>query len=507
MRPARWRAGPGTQARALLLGCLLGLSVALPGPARAEDTPVSALFAGSATATTTLELSSLARSLASPEPATRRTAFESLSTLGPDALRAIAARLSALSQQPLDREGVLAAWSAFRKIQGVSAPDAPVDLAQGVLPALEKSRAPAMVLGGELLAFLRALEAQKSPEASELIVSRLLSLEPKLFRYEGRRVRERLSVLLIPALIRHQNHVKPSVRAFCQESLAALSITSPGRAVQQDDVVLLSAILRAYGDTLNFEAMPVVVSYVTDERSEVQAAARAAVQRFGRNAIWQIRERYLNATGKEADPNWGHQRLLSELYRLHDEPKHRAFEAELARAKSALDREDHALARAALDGALRTTPSAADAQRAAPLFAQLADHALEGHQVETALTLYRRALRLDPSGSDEHRLRARISYLEGELRLAQGVLDLKSFERALELDPSFAPAEAALDELSGERAAREQRQRRWLGMIATFLLACAGFMLLRRNANPAQPPEAPVEPEGEQPLTAPSTDP
>src|SRR5690606_1612237 len=125
------------------------------------------------------------------------------------------------------------------------------------------------------------------------------------------------------------------VRNFCRDSLSAIGMDSPGRAVQQDDVALLAAILEAYGDTLTFDAMPVVTSYVTDERLEVRSAARRAVQRFGRNAIWQIRERYLNATGKEADPSWNYQRVLHALYEVYDAPKRKAFQAALASAKAA----------------------------------------------------------------------------------------------------------------------------------------------------------------------------
>lgn len=475
-----------------------------------EDSEQAKLTAPlSATAPTLKELEATAKQLGSEARAERQAAFEALVALGEDALPAISARLSALAQRGFDQEAVLKTFTDFRKIQGVEAPDAPVDLAQGALPTLDRTRTPGAVLGAELIALLRALEAQRSPEASDVLVSRLLPLHSKLFRYEAPRIRERLSVLLLPALIRYQNNGKPWVRAFCLESLKAMAITSPGRAVQQDDVALLSAILSAYGDTLAFDAMPVVVSYVTDERLEVQRAARRAVARFGRNAIWQIRERYLNATGKDPDPSWSHQRILNELYRLHEEPKQRIFDAELARAHKALDNEAHEEARAALDAALRVSPSHDQAERTAPLFTQLAEHALSEQQAETALSFYRRALRLSSDEAHKNLLRARIAYLEGELRLADGVLDLTSFERATLLDPSFTPAESALDELSGARATREQRHRRILGFCAALLMALGGFALLRANRTqridddgPAESTENEVPPSGTPTTTA-----
>jgi hypothetical protein len=446
------------------------------------------------TAPTALELQGLNRSLESPDRATRRAAFEALSTLGPDALPAIAARLSALGQPgALDREGVIAAWSSFRQVQGITSPEAPVDLARGVLPALERARTPAMARGAELLALLRALEAQRSAAAAELVV-RMIGLDPKLFRYEGPRVRERLSVLLLPALIRCQAQAKPGLRDFCRDSLAAMSVSTPGRAVQQDDVGLLADIIAAYGDTLTFEAMPVVVSYLTDERLEVQSAARRAVARFGRNAIWQIRERYLNATGKEADPTWGHQRILRELYRLHDEPKLAAFEAEIARAQAALERDARADAERALAAAMNVLPAGEAAKRAAPLYARLAELALTHDELEPALDGFRRALRLDPDALEADARRARVAYLEGELRAAQGIVDLSRFEHALALDPSLGPAASAFDELSGEREARERQRRRYAGFGAAALMAVAGLLLMRRKREPEE-----LQPEDEPP--------
>jgi tetratricopeptide (TPR) repeat protein len=228
---------------------------------------------------------------------------------------------------------------------------------------------------------------------------------------------------------------------------------------------------------------------VTDERFAVRHAARAALARFGRNAIWQVRERYLNATGKDADPSWSYQRVVSELYRLHDEPKQRAFEAALERASAALQAGDPSAAEAALNGALADNPQPDDVRRAAHLYAQLAERALTKEQLEHALTLYRRALRLDPEAESAAASRARIAYLEAELRLAQGIADMHSYAKAATLDPSLEPALAALDELTGARRARDAERRRYLGLAAAVLMALAGFFLLRRPRElAAEPP-------------------
>jgi tetratricopeptide (TPR) repeat protein len=476
------------------VACALG-ALALTGSAQAQaEGPSSAAESRTvaATAPTLAELHSLAGELGSSDAAARTRAFAALSTLQEDANAALRARFAELRSRGFDNADALAGMTEFRRVQGVGAPDAPVDLAKGVLPALGQNRSPGKLLSAELIAYLRALEGQKSPEAGVLIVGELFALDSKLFRYEAERTRERLTVLLIPAFIRNRTHVRPHIRKFCEESLLAAHIDSPGRAVQQDDVALLAAILDAYGETLTFDAMPVVVSYVNDERVAVHDAARRATRRFGKNAIWQLRERYTNATGSEPSQNWGWQRLLDELVRLHEAPAQDAFAKRIANAESALAAGDLARAESLLDEALLRHPQG-DAKRAGRAYTELASRNFDAGQLGPALTAYRRALRLAPEAPDAPNLRARVLYLEGEMRLAQGIADVATFEQALALDPALTPAQDALDELTGARAEREQLVRRALGAVAALLLVIAGFFVLRQG----RPANDPIPSDGE----------
>lgn len=455
-------AGPGSGARVLAQG------------SEAAATPTVADTAVSAD-----ELRQLAKGLAAPSSSVRAAAFETLSGLGEDALPAIATRLTRLGSAGFDAAATLEAMAELRRHAGAELDDARVDLRDGVLPALALAQKPALVLASELVALLRALEAQKSPEATELIVGKLFALDSKLFRFEAPRTQRRLGALIIPAAIRFRAHPRSWVRKFCLETLDELHVAEPGRAVQQDDVALLAAILGAYGDTLTFDAMPVVVSYIGDERSEVRAAAQRAVTRFGKNAIWQLRERYLNTTGKEADPGWGHQRLSSELARWFEAPKRELVDQQLTRADAALARGDFGGAEAALDKALVAAPFGAAAQRAAPLYVRIAGHHEANDQLEPAIACLRRALRLDPTGAEYKRALARVKYLEAELRLSRGQVDLKGYEEALRLDPGLSEAQATLDELSGKNRERERERQKALALLAALVLGVAGCLALR----------------------------
>jgi tetratricopeptide (TPR) repeat protein len=478
---------------------LLALAAAGALPAAQAEAP-----AAMDTAPTLGELGELQRALASAGAEQRKHAFLALSSLGHDALPAIGRRLEVLA-----RSSLRAARPAMSDLtsrvsarfdpptRGASAPEGDVDLAAGVLPLLSRDRGAGAVLAAELVALLRALEAQRSVDAAELIVGKLFALDAQLFRDEAPRSRARFGVLMVPALIRHRNHPRPWLREFCRESLLALGADTPGRAVQHDDVALLAAILLAYGESLDFDAMPVVVSYVNDERGEVQRAARAAAMRFGRNAIWQLRERYLIATSREADPAWGHDRLLSELARWFDAPRQEAQEKQLASAREALARGAFAAAEQALDQALQLDPFGALAGRAAPLYARIAGQHEASDRLEQALACLRRAVRLAPDAPGHAAWLARIAYLEAELRLGTGTVDLAGYRRALALDPALAEARAVLDELTGVNAERARARRRALAVLAAVLLTAAGFFTLRagrgRATRPAAEPDAPAD--------------
>jgi tetratricopeptide (TPR) repeat protein len=465
--------------RTALLGTVLALLVVTGVRAEtAEDT-----------APTLVELHALAGELASADVGVRERALASLGNLGADALPALRSRLSELRSRGFDVEATLSGMSELRRVQGVAEPDGKVDLALGARKVLAAKRDAGNVLAVELISYLRALEAQKSPAAAELIVGELFALDAKLFKYEAPRTRERLSVLILPALLRHRTHPKPSIRRFCEDSLLELRIESPGRAVQQDDVVLLAAILDAYGDTLTFEAMPVVISYITDERVAVREAALAATRRFGKNAIWQLRERYVNATGKEPDANWGWQRTLDELLRVHDGPKRAAFLERLGKAESALGAGDVIGAEKLLEEALLARPRDPEAKRAGQAYARIAASHFEGDALLPALAAYRRAVRLDPENAEARSWRARILFVEAEQRLAQGIVDLSAYQQALALDPTLEPAEKMLDELTGARSARDAWYRKLVGLAAAALLVIAGLVMLRKPPAPEAEPE------------------
>jgi hypothetical protein len=336
------------------------------------------------------------------------------------------------------------------------------------------------------VALVHALALQRSPEAAELVIGKLLGSAKDTATAEGGTLVDRLGPLAIPALIRARTSPRLWHRALCMSWLAAAGYDQPGRAVQQDDAHLLAAILEAYGDTLAFEAMPVVVAYLVDERAAVRHAAERASTRFGRNAIWQLRERYLNVTGRDAPAEWGHQRVLAELQREHFAERSARQARSLAAARALATSGEPSRALAELAPALGGDTSDELAAELARFLFTLGEASLVRRDPGTARLALARALRLDPSGVDAPRARARLLFLDAESLASAGVLDAGRYEAASALDPKFAPAQTVLDELSGRAEAREAWWRRIIAALAGISMAAgATFWLRAPRATPA----------------------
>jgi tetratricopeptide (TPR) repeat protein len=264
----------------------------------------------------------------------------------------------------------------------------------------------------------------------------------------------------------------------------ALGMEEPQVALQLPDAHLRSLVIAAYTQPLDYAAMPLIVRLVTAEKLEVREAARTAVARFGKNAIWQVRELYAEVTGQDADKRWDADKTAAELYAAIDRPAIEEAQTLLARGSAhyvagrldAMQRD--------YDRLLAQFPLFAEREKLAPGYAALGEKLLAEDELEPARAAFQRALRLAPEAEDNDALRAQLAFTEAELALTAGVVDLDGYERALRYDPDHAAAAAAKDRLSGARAARERQQQRLLtvGAIALLLGCCA--LLLRGRRKP-----------------------
>jgi tetratricopeptide (TPR) repeat protein len=438
------------------------------------------------------ELAVLGSELGSPDATRRTAASRRLLELRAESLPGVARRLDALLGTPRDPERTREAFQALRHAAGSRRADDDVDLVQGVAGLLvERRDAEARVLAESLL-LLRGLERLASPEAGRLI-ARYASADGGLWRNELRLLRSRAGLRLLPALIELRSHPQSEVRKWAQYGVRVLGMTDPATATELDDPLLLSELVRAYAEPLDFAAMPVLVRLVDHDSPEVRRAARWAVGRFGKNAIWQLRELYEELAGTRAERSWDHERTARELFAVIDRERHDELVSLFDRGMAAFaDGRLDDMARA-FDMLLARAPDYEARDKLAPGYAALGAHRLSIDALEGAGSAFQRALRLAPDAADARHWRAQLEFAAAELRLSHGLLDLDGYARAQASDPSHEPAAAAIDLLSGARGERERRNKRVAATLAAALLLALAITLWRGQRTNGNAPTETVD--------------
>jgi hypothetical protein len=456
-----------------LVGLIL-VEVWRAGPALAQAAQPGVLEARGLSAA---EIARLAAQLGAAQG--RADAYHALIELHEESLPGIAARLVVLRRSRPDPEAIKTAFTAFRHALGSRRGDDVIDLAQGVLPALSERRDSALLAIAEPLLLLRALERMATREAG-LRMADVLTLDaPGVWDFELRLARDRVGLRLLPALIALRSHGDARVRAWAQQGVHALGMDDPSVATNQTDAHLAAEVIRAYSDPLDFDAMPLLVRLTAADKLEVREAARAAVARFGKNAVWQTRQLYSEVAGKGADKRWDAERTARELYAVLDHDAREQAGALLARGMSDYVAGHLDAMQKSYDTLLAQYPRFEERAKMAPGYSALADARLADDKLEAARDGYQRALRLAPEASDAEQLRAKVAFVEAELALTDGVVDLHGYEQALQHDPKLSAAAEIRDRLSGQKALRERRVKRLAAGAAIALLIGFLFAMLR----------------------------
>lgn len=87
-----------------------------------------------------------------------------------------------------------------------------------------------------------------------------------------------------------RGHENATVRRWAARGIRKLGMNEPSAAVRIADHHLVAKIILAYANPLDFGALPVIVSSMNSDKIEIRSAARKAIRRFGKNAIWTLRE-------------------------------------------------------------------------------------------------------------------------------------------------------------------------------------------------------------------------
>ncbi len=453
------------------------LALAFSGPAVAASSAPAASVAGSSNGEGGMAISELERlliPLGSPDIEKRRAAVSAVSGLNQEATRAIALKLADL-RKPGNEAAVRDVLRAARDANSVQSATDAFDLLDAVTRLPSPDTTPYRITL-TTLCLSRALQHIGTTPA----IRQLLTLSADhagAFRNEVTRITKDLGERAIAAYIEARLDHSMEIRRFASNQLEAMDKKLPGQAVQTKSNQVLADVLHAYGAIHDMDAVSVVLSFVSSDRTQVRAAARESLTLYGQDAIWKLREAYTNLIGKSAPDAWSADQVARELFAAYDRFRLQEVYALFAEGL-AKQKEGNLLAAVeAFDKVLARQPMLD--RRAEMVAAYVAyGQSVEDADKPKALSIFRKAARLDPEGSRAGQIASSIAYLEGEDLLARGIADSDIFRRALALDAGNAKGRAELDRLEANAEARHDRLRRWSAAGAIVAAAIAGIVML-----------------------------
>jgi len=466
------------------------------GPASADETlesPSAGLMI-----TTSADIRATATGLGDTDPAVRERALARLTSLPSSALPAVEDRLTEMRQERV--RSVLAdiELTAMTDLAEAAVPgrseDEVLDMYPGVLARLESHRSTAAIRMAERFALLRGLEGIGSPEAGSLILQ-IIGRDYRVWRWEAARVALRMGLRLLPTFVSARGHPNPGVHRWGVFHARRLGAHSAGEAVHLVDSSTLPALLRAYAAVRDMGAMTIIVSYLADRRIATREAARASLEPYGQNAIWQLRRAYRNSAGEAPPSSWSAPRLLNELWSVLDTRRFASGRAIFDEAQAALQAGDYSTARRLYGELLARHASPPVSSEVAQGYALIGANALEDGEYALGAWSFGRAIRLDPDAASRDRWQARLDYAKAEQSLAHGVVDVDGYETALSLDANLREASERLEGLADGGYAPVEERRKWAGTGAAGLLFFLAAGIVRRRRDPVGPEEDALEPE------------
>jgi tetratricopeptide (TPR) repeat protein len=282
------------------------------------------------------------------------------------------------------------------------------------------------------------------------------------FRIDVERKLAKLEDRPVPALIEARHAESKPIRFWAGRLLESMGKIIPGSAVQTSDNQVLADVLLAYGRARDADAARVIVAFANSDRNQLREAARQAVAFMGEAGMWQLKEAYENLVGKKPPEDWAWDRVASELFAAFDRVRlsevYQLMDDGVAAEKAGkLDEMAHAF-----DQVLARAPLFERRAEMVPGYLALARSVADSDRTR-ALSLLRKAMRIDPSAPLAKAVEAELTYLEAVDLASRGIVDRSAYQRAVALDPNNERARAAWKRIEEESGTRMAAWRRYAG--------------------------------------------
>jgi hypothetical protein len=328
----------------------------------------------------------------------------------------------------------------------------------------------------ELAAYSRMFEGIGSLPAARRLLAMYVRFG-EFLRVDTELALARLGDGSIAALIEATAHPVPRVATWARAQLEAMGKNVASEAMQVQDATRRADILRAYGKTRDVETARLLIAFAASENAPIRLAAREAVAMLGEPGLLQLRDAYRRAAGESPPDAWSWRRVAEELFASFDRQRLAGIYTLFNQGRDAAERGDLAAAGAAFDRVLAWDPLFERGPSMAPVYLAIAERALDSDPAGATLSL-RRAERLAREGSTHDRALSLRYTLDARALLARGIVDEVLVQRARELDPDNARAEALDRELTARARDDRALYQRYVAAAVILALGLMGLGVL-----------------------------
>lgn len=368
------------------------------------------------------------------------------------------------------------------------------------------------------VATIRALAATAEIDAARIIVELSFEEHGLVYRDECGRYLRAMAPVSIPALtIASQvDNKKASLKRYATYQLERLDRQEPSKAIAAaaDDEGLKVAILDAFRETHHREAVHAVMATTNDVSPRVRAAARKAWMAYvtgpppppapkkklalpggkltdKEQPLWltyrelaeiELRTLSEELLGEEAPTKVDLAALSEKIFAHYDAVRGEAAAKDLAAVKSDIETGKLAEAVASIGRLLAANPDHPERELFAGAYQQYADQLADKLEWMGAAEAYSNASALFADDANKKQNLAAHYYALGKALEAEGADAAAAYRRAIEIDPSYAPAKVAAAAKVGGK------DRAWMLYVGggaaavALLLLVVGLVLRRRSA-------------------------
>lgn len=325
----------------------------------------------------------------------------------------------------------------------------------------------------QLLALNRMLKNIGSIQAVRELI-RVYARFGDFIRVDVQNQLDELGDKALAGLIEATQHPAEMVSRWTKRQLDLRGKAIFHEAVRTTDQAALADILVAIGRTRNPDAGRLLISFASSEKGQLQLSARQGIALLGEGAAWQLRDAYLDTTGRRPPRDWTWKRTARELFTEFDRLR-------LAKVYEAFDNAQRALSNAKFeqmrqgyDEVLLNSPLFEARDKMAPGYIAYAER-LRAEKPEEAVLLLRRAERVG-TPEDAPRARALRLAIEAQLLKGQGIVDRGLIDNAAAIDPDSVDEEDLLGVRPQENRGLKKLHR-YLLTIGVTLFSVAGAAL------------------------------